>query len=83
MLKPLCSRNPQDRIHHDMCEDAKRRNFKNEIFEDSFLSHYFAATWMDDNKQVSERVLKKDETVSMFDIVPGLVKVGEKFGLKC
>ena len=66
-----------------MCADANRRDFKNEVYPDSFLSHFYAGTWFTSDAKISDRLLKVNETVSILDVIPDLVKVSDKLGLKC
>ena len=68
----------KDYIHGVLCEDVKKKGFKNDVLPDSFIEHMWAATWTG-----SQKVFKKKETISIFDIVPNLVSVSERLGLKC
>ena len=83
LLNSICKTQQRDGLNpfqQEVCVEAKRREFKNELFSDSYLNHIFANTWIPERAATK---LNPDKTDYLPDIVPGFKSVSERIGLKC
>ena len=65
-----------------MCQNAEKRQYKNEPFPDTYLAHLWAGSWHKESAK-AEKVFRLNDTVSVHDVIPGFVSVREKLGLNC
>ena len=60
-----------------LCALARQRNFQNAPFENSFLNHHWA------NSNVKGSKFLTADTVSMFEILPNIMKTSDRLNLSC